>query len=89
MTEKDYKNLLYKIGPLRRDLISDGYDNALSEIQTMFDKIQILKYASGESCWTWTIPQKWTLKKAYIMSKDKNILFDKILVLIVVKCYFN
>ena len=76
MTEKDYKNLLYKIGPLRRDLISDGYDNALSEIQTMFDKIQILKYASGESCWTWTIPQKWTLKKAYIMSKDKNILFD-------------
>ena len=76
MTNNDYKELLYKIGPLRRDLISDGYDEALNEIRALFGQVKILSFNSGETCWTWKVPQKWTLKKAFIMSETKEILFD-------------
>ena len=63
------KDLYYK----RRDLVSDDYDEALDYISKILP-LKIHKIESGTSCWTWIIPEKWTVKEAYIEANGKRIL---------------
>jgi len=68
----DIMKLLY---PIRRDLISDGYDEAISILQKKYP-LKLHLYVSGKKCWTWRIPPKWTLNNAFIADLDDNIIFD-------------
>jgi len=38
--------------------------------------MQIHRYASGEQCWTWRIPEKWTCEEAYLETLDGKRLID-------------
>jgi len=58
----------------RRDIISDGFDESLEYISKIVP-LKIYKIPSGTKCWTWTIPEKWSVKDAFIKDMDgKEIL---------------
>ena len=58
---------------LRRDLVSDEYDKALEYIGRKIP-LKIYSIPSGTECWTWIVPEKWTVKEAYIEANGKRIL---------------
>ena len=57
----------------RRDLISEGYDNALEYLSKIVP-MKIHKVPSGTKCWTWIVPQKWSVSEAYIEANGKKLL---------------
>lgn len=63
----DCLELLKLLCPLNRNIVSDGYDLAIDVIVDRFP-VRVHEYLSGEKCWTWEIPPKWTCKNAYIES---------------------
>lgn len=64
--------LLRQIYPLNRSLVSDGYDEALRILDDRVG-LNIHAYPSGTRCWTWRIPQKWTVHEAYIEAEGQRI----------------
>jgi len=67
--------LLKKIWYLRRDIVSQGFDDALQEISKVIP-LKIHKYPTGAKCWTWKVPKKWEVDDAYIEDLDGNRLLD-------------
>lgn len=67
--------LLTRLWPLKRSLVSDGYDEALKIIARYYD-IKVSSYPSGTECWTWTIPDKWTCHDAYLETLDGKRVID-------------
>lgn len=53
----------------RRDIISDGYDESLEYISKIIP-LKIHEIKSGTKCWTWVVPEKWSVKEAYIKEID-------------------
>lgn len=69
------KKLISDLYLKRRDIISDGYDEALNYISKIIP-IRIHRIPSGTKCWTWTVPEKWSVKEAYIEDLEGNRLLD-------------
>lgn len=67
--------LLKAIWFKRRDIVSDGYDEALNYISKIIP-LKIHKIPSGTKCWTWKVPEKWSVKKAHIEDLQGNRLID-------------
>jgi aminopeptidase-like protein len=69
-----------KIWFLKRDLVSDGYDQALyhlaDELRPSGINMTIHEYPSGEPCWTWRVPEKWTCHEGYLEALDGRRLID-------------
>ncbi len=65
------KDLWFK----RRDIISDGFDESLEYISKIIP-LKIHEIPSGTKCWTWTVPEKWSVKEAYINDLDGNRILD-------------
>lgn len=72
----DQYQLIAEICPLRRDLVSDGFDQALSILAERFPLI-IHRYATGTPCWTWRIPEKWTCDEAFVEAPDGRRVIDQ------------
>ena len=70
----NYSRFINDIWFERRDIVSDGYDKALTYIHKLLPNMSIRRYASNSEAWTWIIPEKWTLRKAQIKSNGKIIL---------------
>ena len=60
---------------LPRELVSDGFDQALSRLAQELP-MKIHRYPSGEQCWTWRVPEKWTCEEAYLETLDGQRLID-------------
>jgi aminopeptidase-like protein len=60
---------------MRRDLISDGFDEALNYLSKLIP-LRIHRYPTGSNCWTWTIPKKWSVTEAYIEALNGDRLVD-------------
>src|SRR3990172_7517696 len=70
-------DLIQELWFLRRDLVSDDYDRALSRLAGEFDgRMTIHEYTTGEPCWTWRVPEKWTCHAAYLETLDGRRLLD-------------
>jgi aminopeptidase-like protein len=67
---------------LKRDIVSDDFDRALfrlaDEISRDFphNPMRIHSYPTGERCWTWRIPEKWTCREAYLETLGGRRLID-------------
>lgn len=59
----------------RRDIVSDGFDEALEYISKIIP-LKIRKIPSGTKCWTWKVPEKWSVKEACIEDLKGNQLLD-------------
>lgn len=68
-------DLIHELWFLRRDLVSDGYDQALYRLAQEVP-MTIHEYPSGEQCWTWRIPEKWSVQEAYLETLDGKRIID-------------
>ena len=68
-------DLISKLWLMKRELVSDGFDQALDSLAREIP-MDIHEYPTGESCWTWKIPEKWTCQEAYLESLDGKRLID-------------
>jgi len=69
--------LINELWYLKRDLVSDDYDRALYRLAQEVDgRMRIHEYPTGEPCWTWRVPEKWTCQEAYLETLDGRRLID-------------
>ncbi|MBF0456641.1 MAG: DUF4910 domain-containing protein [Nitrospirae bacterium] len=74
MDSFDYNTFIGRIWFERRDIVSGGYDRSLNYIKGIFPEMEIHSYPSGTNVWTWVIPEKWSVKSAYIKAGNKILL---------------
>jgi aminopeptidase-like protein len=67
--------LINELWYLKRDIVSDGYDQALQRLGQEVP-MKVHEYPSGESCWTWKVPEKWTCDEAYLETKSGRRIID-------------
>jgi aminopeptidase-like protein len=67
--------LIQELWFLKRDIVSDGFDQALHRLAEE-TPMRIHEYPSGERCWTWVVPEKWTCHEAYLETLDGRRLLD-------------
>ena len=67
--------LINELWFLKRDIVSDGFDQALDRLHREFP-MTIHRYPTGEKCWTWTIPEKWTCDEGFLETLDGKRLID-------------
>lgn len=60
---------------LPRDIISDGYDEALAAIGTQLP-MHVHEYPTGTQCFTWIVPERWTCHEAWLETLDGHRLFS-------------
>ncbi len=68
-------DLINELWFLKRDIVSDGFDRALQRLAEAVP-MTIHEYPTGEPCWTWRIPEKWTCRAAYLETLDGRRLVD-------------
>jgi aminopeptidase-like protein len=68
-------DLIHELWFTRRDIISDGYDRALYRLAQEVP-MSVHEYPTGEACWTWRVPEKWTCHQAYLETLDGRRLID-------------
>jgi aminopeptidase-like protein len=68
-------DLIQELWLLKRDIISDGFDRALQRLAQEVP-MRIHEYPTGEPCWTWRVPEKWTCDEAYLETLDGRRLID-------------
>ena len=56
-----------------RSIITEDFDKALEYIAEIID-LNIIEIPSGTECWTWIIPQKWTINEAIVKDGKEIIL---------------
>ena len=74
-SEKSMKELLTDLYPLNRLLVGDDNDKALDLIKAELEDMCIIKIPTGTECWTWIVPEKWSVREAYV-SDGKRRLID-------------
>ena len=57
--------LVKDLYPMNRAIISTDYDSALKYLGKLLD-LEIIEVPSGTKCWTWIVPQKWSVKDAWV-----------------------
>ena len=67
--------LITALHPLNRALVSDGFDQALDRIARIIP-MKVRRFDSGTQVQTWTVPEKWTLRRAYIETTDGRRIAD-------------
>lgn len=82
----DSLDLLRLIVPLRRDIVSDGIDEALDRLCQRFP-LTLHSFSSGTPCWSWHIPEKWTCEEAYVEDMRGNRIIDQKDNPLFVSCY--
>lgn len=58
-------DLIDELWFIKRDIVSDGFDQALARLARELP-MTIHEVPSGENCWTWRVPEKWTCQEAYL-----------------------
>lgn len=68
-------DLVQELWFLPRDLVSDAFDQALYRLAEEAP-MTIHEIPSGEQCWTWRVPEKWTCHEAFLETLDGRRLVD-------------
>jgi aminopeptidase-like protein len=73
------KAVLEEIYPLHRTLVSDGLDRALEIIAEYLPEqadYQVENYLPGQKAWTWRIPERYVVHRAYLETEDGQKVVD-------------
>jgi aminopeptidase-like protein len=68
--------LIQELWYLARELVSDEYDQALYRLADEVP-MTIHEYPTGMPAWTWTVPEKWTCRQAYLETLDGRRIIDR------------
>jgi aminopeptidase-like protein len=74
-TPASMMELIHELWYLKRDILSDDYDRALERLGREL-LMSVHAYPTGELCWTWRVPEKWTCHEAYLETLDGRRLLD-------------
>ena len=66
-----------RVAPLQRNLVSNGYDEALN-ILSEWLPLDISTYSSGSEVLTWIVPQKWECNVARLSTTDGQEIFSTV-----------
>ncbi len=69
------KRLVEEVWRLERDLVSDGFDQALDRLGRELP-MTVHSYPSGKEVWTWFVPKKWSWQEAYIERLNGERILD-------------
>ncbi len=70
------RTVIERLWRLPRDIVSDGYDDALEALATQVP-MTIHAYPSGTRAWTWVVPEKWTCHEAWLETMAGQRLLDR------------
>lgn len=73
------KAVLEEIYPLHRTLVSDGLDRSLEIVAEYLPdavEYQIENYLPGQKAWTWTIPERYVVHRAYLELENGEKVLD-------------
>jgi aminopeptidase-like protein len=68
-------DLINELWFLKRDIVSADFDRALQRLAEEVP-MTIHSYPTGEACWTWRVPEKWSCSEAYLETLDGRRLLD-------------
>ena len=68
-------SLLEELFPIYRTILGEGFQKSLNIIRKIIP-ISILEYPSGSKCGSWTIPDEWILRDAYIKNSKGEIILS-------------
>jgi aminopeptidase-like protein len=71
--------VLEEIYPLHRTLVSDGLDRALEIVAEYLPEqanYRIENYLPGQKAWTWRIPERYVVHRAYLETEDGQKVVD-------------
>lgn len=68
-------DLIGEIWFWKREIVSDDYDRALARLGRELP-MTVHAYPTGEACWTWRVPEKWTCHEAYLETLDGRRVLD-------------
>jgi len=73
-------DLINELWKLKRDIVSEEFDKALYRLAQEFENsdrgMKIHSYPTGEPCWTWKVPDKWTCREAYLETLNGERVID-------------
>jgi aminopeptidase-like protein len=69
------REMIDALWKLPRDIVSDGYDAALTALAEQVP-LQTHQYRTGLECWSWIVPEKWTCREAFLETVDGDRLFS-------------
>ncbi|HYF36180.1 MAG TPA: DUF4910 domain-containing protein, partial [Prosthecobacter sp.] len=69
------KEMIDALWHLPRDIVSDGYDAAMTALATLVP-MKIHAFPAGMHAWTWLVPEKWTCYEAWLETMDGQRLFS-------------
>ena len=69
------REIVDRVWHLKRDLVSDGIDEALS-ILAEYMPVEIEEYSSGMEVFSWIVPNKWTCREAFLKDESEKALFS-------------
>lgn len=67
------KQIIENLFKLNRTILGEGIDNAFEYLKHLLD-FKIYEFKTGETYGTWTIPQEWIVKDAWVKHKGKKII---------------
>ncbi|MGE4557705.1 MAG: DUF4910 domain-containing protein [Desulfovibrionaceae bacterium] len=73
--DADLKTIVQTVYPLARDIVSDGFDEAL-EMLTQVVPLALHKYRTGTDCFTWIVPERWTCRRASLSKLTGEEIFS-------------
>jgi len=67
------KTIIEDLFPMNAGLLGEGYDNRLEYISKLID-LEIHAFPSGTEVGTWTVPDEWVVRDAWVKYKGKKII---------------
>jgi aminopeptidase-like protein len=66
-------NIIKDLHKMNRCLLGEGYDNALEYLKQLID-LDIIEIPSGTEVGTWTVPDEWIVRDAWVKYRGKKVL---------------
>jgi aminopeptidase-like protein len=73
--KEDLWDLLTRLFPIYRSLTGPGFKQSLDLISEILP-LQTMEFPTGSQCGSWTIPQEWDVREAYIETLDGKRIVD-------------
>jgi aminopeptidase-like protein len=76
MNGHEIYKLAQSLWPINRSLTGQGFRDSLCVIKELLPQLEIIEVASGTKVFDWVVPKEWSVREAYIIAPNGEILCD-------------